>query len=225
VWRWRSGGAVNEVDGGERERQAVNWKAAGRASLNKPRTKRSCGSAVLPIRSLGFTGTFGNELIFAVSVPRGRAFPLARVRVPYVHTCVCMCVPSYRAPDTEVEVCGHNRRRVISDPSVNTRLAPRGRTHTTLSSLSHISLPPPPLSSLSCKRWCTCMYVVADACASARERESESCYDMHTDQIALCVLCIPDDCALEIRFFCLRRPHSPFLRGDPACFDHMRRFA
>lgn len=43
--------------------------------------------------------------------------------------------------------------------------------------------------------------------------ESGTCYDMHTDQIAPCVLCILDDCAPEIRFFCLRRLHSPLLRG------------
>jgi len=99
-----------------------------------------------------------------VSVPFGRAFPLARVRVPYVHACARTCV---RAPDTEVEVCGHNRRRVISDPSVNTRLAPAG------SDLHHPPLALPSLFSLSRTtvhmhvRRCRCMR--SDSRAQERE--------------------------------------------------------
>lgn len=97
-------------------------------------------------------------------------------------------------PDAEVETCGHNRRRVIGDPSVNTRLAPRG---------SDPHRHPPFVPSLA-------MHM------HAASLESESCYDMHIDQIAPCVLCIPYDCTAEIRFFCFRRPRSPFFRGDPA---------
>jgi len=124
---------------------------------------------VLPIRSLGFAGTFGNELIFAMSVPRGRTFPLARA--------LGMCVRE-RVRGAEghgVEMCGHNRRRVISDPSVNTRLVPQGQPH------------PPSSPSQTALR-------MHAGVVDARERESESCYDMRADQIAPCVLCVPDDC-------------------------------
>lgn len=78
--------------------------------------------------------------------------------------------------------------------------------------LAGVRSTPPPLVPSSPSSRCTCTPLL-----HAAWFESESCYDMHIDQIAPCVLCIPDDCTTEIRFFCLRRPRFPFFRDDRAC--------
>lgn len=151
---------------------------------------------MLPIRSLGFTSTFGNELIFAVSVPRARARVSARASLTSALT---------GHPDTAgVGGVWTQSSACYQRPFCKYALGPAG---------SDPHQFPLPSTSLSTSQ--AAMHVRRSCCMCSLARERELLRYAYRSNSSVYVLCIPDDCAAEIRFFCLRHPHSLFLQGGP----------